>query len=858
MPGTVSPGTPETDVIGPGDGSVSPVERQRLAGGRGIVLRLKAGYAWPVITDDEAELLGAADRLRGEPSAFDDDDERKALWSALAELSDAPVTRLVSSVRPSTYYDRENVAADTDLPPAASLSQYWRMNVRGLDPDRRVVALQRLRALAAVELAYVEALVSAPSFTADPLTGDGSKCFSGTPSGQCYVEGGGKGVNARGAWDLGITGAGVRIVDVERAWLTEHDDSAVVLPAALLSGDNVLNNDLFAPGEFKKPHGTAVLGVLAGLANGKGIVGIAHGAEVKVSSHFHAPTIPDTDPSYLAEYNDNLNEAHVADAIMAALQWLGPGDVLLLEVQRDLSKTLGVVTMGPTELDPADRDAIRVAVAQNVIVVEAAGNGDQNLDAVAGLDTSGTSGTFEDSGAILVGACRPGLPSTSTATAVAHGRLQIAVGNGSCYGDRVDCYAWGLGVVSTGVAVESTGTTTYVGGAERKHAYSDDFSGTSSAAAIIAGAAALVSAHYRATFGGQPLNPLTLRDLFRDATNGTASANPTVDQIGPMPDLVAVLAKLGLVADVYVRDNTTDTGAVPSSGIACISPDIIVRQSPYIGSLDAAIGEASGTANVDTLSQSVLAAQAHAIYVRVQNRGAADASNVKANVYYAAAATLLTPAHWTPIGTTNALPVPAGDTFVVLGPLSWTAPAAGHYCFIAVIGGDEDPAPTPPDQLSTTLVWRDFLALIQHNNNIAWRNFDVVSLGSARSLRVPFLLHGAPDRRRPFTLQISADLPWDTSLRFELSARLVALFGLAGTKATSRIPKAVRIPARGTVTLPTVWLGPRDDIEAAFEIIRGRSLLTVGAKARGGRPTVTIRQIYGGVEVGRLSFLVVP
>ena len=44
------------------------------------------------------------------------------------------------------------------------------------------------------------------------------------------------------------------------------------------------------------------------------------------------------------------------------------GDVLLLEVQRSYL---------PTEVDDADFDAIRLAVAHGIVVVEAAGNGDR-------------------------------------------------------------------------------------------------------------------------------------------------------------------------------------------------------------------------------------------------------------------------------------------------------------------------------------------------------------------------------------------------------------------------------------------------------------------------------------------------
>src|SRR4029079_9419933 len=124
---------------------------------------------------------------------------------------------------------------------------------------------------------------------------------------------------------------------------------------------------------------------------------------------------------------------HVAAAIFNALVApasantvpapLKPGDVLLLEVQRALL---------PTEVDEADLDAIRLASALDVIVVEAAGNGGCALARSAAPDTGRSlrrgDPRFRDSGAILVGAARAALP---------HDRAPF-----SNYGSRLDCYGW--------------------------------------------------------------------------------------------------------------------------------------------------------------------------------------------------------------------------------------------------------------------------------------------------------------------------------------------------------------------------------------------------------------------------------
>jgi hypothetical protein len=119
-----------------------------------------------------------------------------------------------------------------------------------------------------------------------------------------------------------------------------------------------------------------------------------------------------------------------------------------------------------------------------------------------------------DSEAIVVGAATPGKR---------HQRIE-----GSNFGRRVDCYAWGGGVATTG-----RGPDVVVG----------NFNGTSAAAAIVAGAAVVVQGIAKA-YRGEPLKPETLRTLFRDPSLGTPSAHPDTDLIGVMPDLKKIIPRI--------------------------------------------------------------------------------------------------------------------------------------------------------------------------------------------------------------------------------------------------------------------------------------------------------------------------
>jgi Subtilase family len=154
-------------------------------------------------------------------------------------------------------------------------------------------------------------------------------------------------------------------------------------------------------------------------------------------------------------------------------------------------------------------------------VIEAGGNGGVDLDRfqdVRGrriLDRS--SPDFQDSGAVMVGAASSASP---------HGRLSF-----SNFGSRVDCYAWGENVQSTGDGWTGNALNTYTSG----------FGGASGASPIVTGAAVLLQAWARGCQYSYP--PHTLRALLSDPAFNTASANPPVDRIGVMPNLKVIITR---------------------------------------------------------------------------------------------------------------------------------------------------------------------------------------------------------------------------------------------------------------------------------------------------------------------------
>jgi serine protease len=360
---------------------------------------------------------------------------------------------------------------------------------------------------------------------------------------------------------------------------------------------------------------------------------------------------------------------------------------------------------------------------------------------------------FRDSGAIIVGAASSANP---------HTRMDF-----SSFGARVDCYAWGENVDTT--SSTSAGSTT---------AYTGTFSGTSSASPIITGAALAIQG-VREAAGGPRLGSLQMRQVLSNPATGTPSANPGTDLIGVMPNLASIITTtLGVgFTDVYVRDFPGDTGD-PHSGPISASPDVIVRPTP-VGNPQAAYGEGSGTESSQTLGYQVEAGQDNYVYVRVRNRGDHTAHNVEATVYWSEVATLISPDMWTLIGSQTIATVPPSDHLKVADAIVWQAadiPATGHYCYVVTVGTTDDPVPP----LANLVNFDNFRAFIHDNNNVTWRNFNVINAvpdPADPGVMMPFVLAGAIDRSVPMGIEVIARLPEGSRLVLEAPTALLKRLG---------------------------------------------------------------------------------
>lgn len=374
--------------------------------------------------------------------------------------------------------------------PATDARGQW-VRAQVFDGDRAVAAM--------LHDANVMDVVEVPE-TSLPHMGTGTaaapdSCPISTPSFesyQGYLGPAPHGIDAPAAWRRGHRGAGVWFADVEGGWNAKHED---------LPGERITHAG-GAPMRDRswRAHGTAVLGEVVGRDNGKGVVGIA--------------------PDVERVFTSSIGDTSVANAIDVAARRLRPGDVLLIELQSSHRSGHWIAVEWWNDVF----DAIQAATNRGVIVIEAAGNGYENLDdRVYG-------GRFDrsqrDSGAIMVGAGGPPRPGFAD-------RERLDFSN---YGSRVDVQGWGRKVATVDYGDLQDCSTTH----EADRHYTGEFSGTSSASPIVAGAAVILEGVARRK--GTVISPKNLRELLR--RTGTPQAGNTRENIGPRPDLARALREL--------------------------------------------------------------------------------------------------------------------------------------------------------------------------------------------------------------------------------------------------------------------------------------------------------------------------
>ncbi|WP_261134089.1 S8 family peptidase [Bacillus sp. Marseille-Q3570] len=272
-------------------------------------------------------------------------------------------------------------------------------------------------------------------------------------------------INAEKMWNLGYKGKGVVIAVLDTGCQTNHPD----LKNRIIGGRNFTSDHNGDPRNYSDNHfhGTHVAGTIAAELNGQGVAGVAPEANLLILKVIRS--------NGTSSYDSLIRGIHYA------INWKGPGK----ERVRVISMSLG----GPVH-DPRLHSAVRRAVANNILVVCAAGNlGDK------------ISKSFDHT--------YPGFyPEVVCVGATTEDRKPAPFTNTN---DEIDLVAPGVNILST-----YTGT---------RYA---ELSGTSMATPHVAGAAALLIQGYE-----EKLNrKLTEKEIYNLLINNTVKMDFDRETIG--------------------------------------------------------------------------------------------------------------------------------------------------------------------------------------------------------------------------------------------------------------------------------------------------------------------------------------
>ena len=378
-------------------------------------------------------------------------------------------------------------------------------------PDEKLELVRSLNSLEIVETAY---------FAPKPELANIKTETRLTPVwevSQWYLQPAPTGIDAYYGWNFpGGKGENVKFVDIEGNWVESHEDLHGGTDSWHIAGSKILD-----PGWWN--HGTAVLGEVAADSNSFGMTGIAFNVDLGTVS---------------------IGSMSTAAAIITATANTVAGDIILIELHAPGPNAGGSGQQGYVAMEywQDNFDAILTASANGRIVVEAAGNGEENYD-----DTTIYQHLFDPdfrySGAVMVGA----------------GDLDHLPEWFTNYGERVDVHGFGSNVYTLGYGdLYGSDTTDY---------YTAHFGGTSSASPIIVGACAVLQGIHLEVHG-RPLDYVEMHDLLMDFSTPQA---PYYKEIGPMPNLMGScdqIVGVSFTADTTIGWAPLAVNFSASSGLA--------------------------------------------------------------------------------------------------------------------------------------------------------------------------------------------------------------------------------------------------------------------------------------------------
>lgn len=359
-----------------------------------------------------------------------------------------------------------------------------------VQPDNFTVFIEKIKSFSDVEYCYeMNTIPVKPPTDIAPTT-------SNYETNQTYL-GADPGINMQYAWNLGLSGTGIKIRDVEYGFNINHEELNSV-NVSIATGMTISS----AATSSYTEHGTSVFGIVMADKGNYGVSGLAYGAQEMVLF-----------PEWQQSGYDRVF------AVSQAIQNSQPGDVIIYEMQAyDASNNLL-----PAEYDLTIWNLTKAATDAGIMIIEAAGNGSRDLDSSTYADYMSRG----NSGAILVGAGSPNIN---------HSKMSF-----SNFGSRVDVQGWGQSVYTSGF----TGTYTTIGGdLNQSYTY---FGGTSSATPMVASCAIVLQSYYHGLTGNY-LSPLEMKNLL--INTGIPQGFQANGHVGPLPNMQSAIAAVDALLSV--------------------------------------------------------------------------------------------------------------------------------------------------------------------------------------------------------------------------------------------------------------------------------------------------------------------
>ncbi len=236
----------------------------------------------------------------------------------------------------------------------------------------------------------------------------------------------------------------------------------------------------------------------------------------------------------------------------------------------------------------------------------------------------------------------------------------------------------------------------------------------------------------------------------------------------------------GKAKDLYIADSNEDIGEEPNahSSLIYLSPEIWVRNTQDVTTTICSGRPRYTQEDIVLRHQNPEAGQANYIYVRIRNIGCAQtlAGEVNLKVYFSKGSTGLTwPTSWVanlPFGdeiTASPVSIPSlnpGESYVA--EVQWFPPdpaifseTQSHICLLARLESTVDPMAF----VETT----DIGANTANNNNIAWKNTEVVNINPFAPPPAPGISEFVFDVIQPITMTDPIKLTFTKAGNFQLN-----------------------------------------------------------------------------------------